>query len=288
MRSLLTPLIAFALCAALLQTLPASASPASADARSAAAHRRAWKMSLAPSVDDIALAQIGFPHARGARVRRGSLSVSARAPFADDYLVAGAVLLPGARVARVLVLLANRATDLLDPVRVSMRASAAGSLGAPRILQARDPFTRPAAKAPALCALPLHGRALSPSQLLVLGTRGAPLSGFSAAAALAQAYDAVCHLAYSNAFKTALAPVSGVPSPPSGNPPTPIPIEPIPSPPRCAPCPTPSQLSACPLALPTVCCAPCPTPSRLSACPLARPTVCVSAPRTRAAAAGAH
>lgn len=266
MRSLLTSLIAFALCATLLETLPASASPASAGVHSAAAHRRAWTMSLAPGVDDIALAQIGFPHVRGARLRRGSLSVSARAPFANDYLVAGAVVVSGSRAARVLVLLANRATDLLDPVRVGLRASAAGALGAPRILQARDPFTRPAAKAAALCDLPLHGRALAPSQLLVLGTRGAPLTGFSAAAALAQAYDAVCHLAYSSAFKAVLAPASGAPSPPTGNPPTPTP-SPVPSPPGCA---------------------PCPPSSKLSACPLARPTVCVSSQRTRAAAAGAH
>jgi hypothetical protein len=267
MRSLLTSLIICALCAVLVEVLPASASLPSASARAAAAHRRSWKMSLAPAVEDIALAQVDFSHARGARVRRGSLSVGARAPFGDDYLAAGVVLSPGSRATRALVLLANRATDLDDPVRVSLRASAVGALGAPKILQARDPFTRPSAKTPALCDLPLHGTALAPAQLLVLGSRGVPLKGFGAAAALAQAYDAVCHLPYASAFKSALAPASTVPSPPTGNPPQPTPIEPVPSPPGCQPC------------------AP---PSKLSACPLARPSVCIFSPRTRAPAAGAH
>lgn len=179
------------------------------------------------------------------------------------------MLVGGSRATRALVLLANRATDLEDPVRVSLRASAAGALGAPKVLRARDPFTRPSAKTPALCDLPLHGVALAPAQLLVLGSRGAPLKGFAAAAALAAAYDAVCHLPYASAFKTALAPASTVPSPPTGNPPkpTPRPIEPVPSPPGCQPC--------------------APT-SKLSACPLARPTVCIFSPRAWAPAAGAH
>jgi hypothetical protein len=269
MRSLLTSLIVVALCAGLLEVLPASASLTSASARAAGAHRRSWKMSLAPAVDDIALAQVGFPHARGARLRRGSLSVGAGAPFADDYLTAGAVLVRGSRVKRALVLLANRATDLADPVRVSLRASAVRALGAPKILQASDPFTRASVKPPALCDLPLHGTALAPAQLLVLGSRGTPLKGFGAAAALAEAYDAVCHLPYSSAFKTALASASTVPSPPTGNPPAPAPspIEPLPSPPGCQPC-VPS--------------------SKLFACPLAQPSVCVFSPRTRAGAAGAH
>ena len=222
-------------------------------------------MTLSPSVGDIALAQIGFPSARGARLRHGSLGVSARAPFGDDYLAAGAVWVPGSGDRRVLVLLANRATDLADPVSVRLRASALGALGRPRILRARDPFTRPSVKLPALCDLPLHGGPLAPSQLLVLAARGTPLKGFSAAGALAQAYDSVCHLPYSSTFKRALAPASG--APPSGNPPAPSPTEPLPSPPGCTPCAPPSQLLACPLAL---------------------PAVCVSPRITRAAAAGAH
>lgn len=258
MRRLLPSLAALAVCAVLFELPPAGAASASASASrpsastsaaiasaSAGAHRRSWTISLSPAPDQLALAELSFAHARGRRLSRASLLLSARAPFGDDYLVAGAVRGLG-RIPRALVLVANRPSALADPAHVSLRASALGVLGAPSILRAADPFTRAAAKPPALCDLPLHGKPLAGSQLVVLATRGAPLSGFGASSALAEAYDALCRLPYSSALKSDLESVGGTPSPAPGESPAPVPSpEPTPTPPGCAPCPR-SATAACP------------------------------------------
>ncbi len=258
MRSLLTPLAALAACAALLELAPAPPAPAAA-----AKQRRTWQMALSPAVGELALAQLDFTHAaHGARLGAGALSVSASAPFGDDYLLTGVLRLAGSRLQRALVLVANRASPLADPAHVRLRASAAIALGSPSVLRASDPFSHAQAKVPGLCDLPLHGRALEPAQLLLVGSRGAPLSGIGPAAALADAYDALCGLPYPSTFKQDIASAGTTPSPPGSTSPTPTPT---PSPPT-EPAPPPGG------------CEPC-TPRPGTACPLARQAVCVSEPR---------
>src|SRR5271167_387333 len=129
-------LAVLAACAALAVVIPGAG--AQGAARTAGrAPQRTWQMTLSPAVGDIALAVVGFPHAaRGARVERGSFSVLASAPFGDDYMVVGGVRGAGANMPRALVLLVNRPTALEDPSHVSVRASAAASLGRPRLLEA--------------------------------------------------------------------------------------------------------------------------------------------------------
>ncbi len=200
------------------------------------------RITLSPAVGDIAMAVISFPHAaRGAHLERAPFSVLAGAPFGDDYLVSGVVRAAGAKEPRALVLLVNRATALADPSHVSVRASAAASLGKPQILEALDPFTRRPAKSATLCAVTPAGQALAAGELTALGTRGGALAGFSPAAALAEGYDAVCGLPYTSAFKQDIAPSSPSASPPSATPPE---VKAT----RCMPC-KPVGSGACPVAL---------------------------------------
>ncbi len=269
MRQVLTLLAALAACTALLG-LGSLAHTATSAGAHAPAPRRSRTVTLSPAVDDLSLAQLSFPRAaRRARLAGGALRVSALAPFGDDYMVAGAVQGLHARVARVLVLVANRPSALLDPVHVKLRASAAMALGAPRVMRAGDPFTHPAAKRPALCRLALHGDALTAARLHVLGTRGALPAGLGAAAALADAYDVVCGLLPAAELSTLRSALFSAPTPPHSPAPGPGPVpqpEPTPTPPGCAPC----------------------TPAPGFACPLVRPDVCVTEPRAPAIAAGAH
>ncbi len=236
--SLLTVLAA---CAVLVVAIPGAGAQASVRA-AGSSPQRTWQMTLSPAVGDIELAVIGFPHAaRGARVQHGSFSVLAGAPFGDDYMVAGGVRTADGKVPRALVLLINRPTALEDPSHVSVRASAAASLGKPAVLEALDPFTRRPAKSAALCAVTAGSQDLPATELTALGTRGTALSGFSPGAALAEGYDAVCGLPYASAFKQDVAPSSsgtsaGVAPLPEGNAPS------------CPPC-EPVSTAACPLVL---------------------------------------
>jgi hypothetical protein len=215
-------------------TAPASgASTAGGRAAIAGAAVRRWQLTLAPAPDDLALAQVSFAHANGVGLSPRSLRVAVTGPFGDDYMVAGASH-PSTGVRRALVLLVNRPSPLLDPSSVTLSLSALRSLGEPALRRVADAFAQKAAPTPALCDLPLHGAPLSGSELSVLGSRGAALAGFSAASALAQAYDVACGLAYSSAFARAVEPEAS-PAPPVGK----VPGE------GCVP--TPGR--ACPLAL---------------------------------------
>ncbi len=192
---------------------------------------RSWPVRMSAAPNDLTLAEASFREPRrGRRISSGSLRVSVGSPFGDDYMAAAALQLPTSGVLRVLVVLVNRPSPLLDPVSVSVGLAAPWGLGAPIVRESADPLSRPAgARAPALCDLALHGAALGASKLRTLRTRGQALAGFNAANALAQAYDMVCGLPYSGAFKQALtssaAPVS--PTPPESPAPSPVPSPPV-------------------------------------------------------------
>ncbi len=89
---------------------------------------RTWSLRLAPAPDDLALAQIRFPHAGRRAVARDLLHIAMRAPFGADYL---AVATPSIGLstggAQVLVLLVNRPSALEDPVSVELRLSTEGA-----------------------------------------------------------------------------------------------------------------------------------------------------------------
>jgi hypothetical protein len=158
---------------------------------------------------------------------------------------------------------------MLDPVTVHLRLRARTQLGRPVVRRLADPFARAAsASRPAVCDLALHGAALSPAEVQPLSASGAALSGFDAAAAVAQAYDAVCALPYESAFAQAVGQPAAQSPPPSPSP-TPSPTPPAPGPPVCAPC-DPAPGFACPLSI--------------------GPDICVAdaAPGARRASAGGH
>jgi hypothetical protein len=209
-----------------------------------AATARTWSLSLSPAPGDLTLVAIGFRGGSGKPLGARSLSVAAKGVFGDDYLATAVPRLTSPRALRALVLLVNRPSALLDPAHVLLALRSSRSLGSPVVRKLADPFAKPHTGAkPAICALPLHGRPLRASGLRLLGSHGAPLAGFGATSAVAQAYDVACGLPYSGAFKEALAGSSTAPAPV----PTPLPPRPPgPQPPGCTPC-NPPPGSACPL-----------------------------------------
>jgi hypothetical protein len=251
---------------------PASGALASVQAPSARAPR-AWPLTLSPAPGDLALVQIAFRRSPRQGLSSRSLRVSVRGAFGDHYL---AVAVPRSSTpsgARALVLLVNRRSALLDPVRVHLRVSARRALGAATVWRLTDPLSRPTSGlTPALCDLPLRGGSLSGSRLRSLGSHGRSLTGFAPAEAVAQAYDLTCGLPYAGSFKQALAPAcspsASTPGAlccppnaicaPAPTPPAPVPPPPAPPPeaPGCKPC-APPPGYACPLAQsPSVCITP--------------------------------
>jgi hypothetical protein len=209
-------------------------------------------LTLNPAPGDVELAELEFPRRRRQSITSSTLAVAAQGLFGHDYL---AVATPrrrphGELVA--LVLLVNRPTALADPasVRVSLRSR--GSLGRFAELRLRDPFsgkrsaTVVAPKRPTElpCAVPRVSGVLQGSDLRLIGhARGSALAGFTPAAAVAAAFDAVCTTSDQSAFRHAVQ-GSGAPvPPPAPEPPSPTPT---PGPPRCAPC-SPTPGVACPL-----------------------------------------
>jgi hypothetical protein len=170
---------------------------------------------------------------------------------------------------RALVLVVNRrprGSLAPDLVRIGITVRAATRLGRPLLLQISDPLTRPSALTPSLCDLRALGGSLAASDLRSVLSSGPPLSGFSAAAALAQAYDLVCHRSYQQAFKLVVTQGSNL-SCEAGRPGVLCcPPNAICVPPACPPCPcgvTPCAAAverawkanmACPLASPPVVC----------------------------------
>jgi hypothetical protein len=235
-------------CAVLWLAAPALGGPAP----------RSWTITAAPAPGDFSLLELSFPRAGVGHPSAASLRVDAVGPFGDDYLAAAAVSGGPSRRARALVLVVNRPSPLLDPAEVDLRVSAPRSLGVPITLRAGDVLARRLSSRPLLCDLPDVTRSLPTTDLLALDSQGSPLNGFDADAALAQAYDASCGLAYSSAFAQAVqgAPACGAGAGTQGTvccPPTadcaPSPVSPSPpqpGPPGCVPCdPTPGR--ACPM-----------------------------------------
>jgi hypothetical protein len=197
---------------------------------------RMWSLRLAPAPDDLALAQIRFPHAGRRAVARDLLHIEMRAPFGADYL---AVATPRISLstggAQVLVLLVNRPTALADPVSVELQLSTKGRLAEHRVRRAENPFAEtPEPAAPELCDLATRGRTLRARDLAALRSGGAALDGFSVAAAVAQAYDVICGLPYESTFKQVLTGTSTQPQPAPPQP-SPAPPQPQPAPPPAPP-----------------------------------------------------
>jgi len=239
MRRPLTTLLLVATCGVLvlgagLAVAIEAGGGARAKPSAAASPVRNWPVRMSAAPNDLTLTEASFREPkRGQRISGSSLRVSVGSPFGDDYLVAGTPQPSPKGVLRVLLVLVNRPSPLLDPVSVSVRLTAPRVLGAPLVLKSIDPLTRASgARTPVLCDLAAHESALSASQLRTIRTRGQALVGFSAAGALAQAYDLVCGLPYSSSFAQAVASpsVSESPTPPESNPPVPSPV-PSPKPP---------------------------------------------------------
>ncbi|MGD0455537.1 MAG: hypothetical protein ABSB69_18280 [Solirubrobacteraceae bacterium] len=187
-------------------------------------------MTLSPTPDDLSLAEIDFHGSGRQEISGRSLQVAVSGPFGDDYLAVAVPRFRTPAAQRALVLLVNRPSPLADPVSVHLRLTALRSLGVPVVRRLGDPFRRHAGgRTPALCNLPLHGSALSASEVRPLHSRGQALAGFDAASAVAQAYDVVCGLPYASSFAQAVEQPS--PAPPSPAPPeSPSPAPPAPSP----------------------------------------------------------
>jgi hypothetical protein len=202
--------------------------PAATRAGAAASGRRSWPVTLSAAPGDFALAELSFDRAPRAQLAAsGSPRIAVSGPFGDDYLVAAALRLAKPGVPRVLVLLVNRPSPLLDPVSVHVRLAVSRSLGAPLVRTFADPLARgTGARAPLLCNLALHGSALEASEVRAPRSRGQALAGFDAAEALAQAYDVACDLPHANSFAQAVersGPPSSLPTetPPPTQPPSP-------------------------------------------------------------------
>jgi hypothetical protein len=196
--------------------------PAGVRAGAAASGRRSWPLTMFAAPDDFALAELSFDRAPRAQLAAsGSPQLAVSGPFGDDYLIAAALRLAKPGVPRVLVLLVNRPSPLLDPVSVHVRLVVSRSLGAPLVRAFADPLARgTGARAPLLCDLALHGSALKASEVRPLRSRGQALAGFDAAEAVAQAYDVVCDLPHASSFEQAVE-HSGSPSPsPTETPPS--------------------------------------------------------------------
>lgn len=176
--------------------------PTAASRRAAASGTRSLPVTMSAAPDDFALAELSFDRAAGAQqLTSGSLRMAVDGPFGDDYLLAAALRLAHARTPRVLVLLVNRPSPLLDPVSVHVRLTASRSLGQPSLRLFANPLARGTGiRAPMLCDLALHGSALSASEVRPLRSRGRALAGFAGAEALAQAYDVVCGLPHASSF----------------------------------------------------------------------------------------
>jgi hypothetical protein len=256
MHPLLAKLALLTVCGSLLATADCVGASLGAHdgvrASAAAPASHAWPLTLSPAPDDLALAEVGFPRAaRGQRVSRSSLRLATVGPFGDDYLVLAEPLVGAGRTPRALALLVNRPSALLDPVAVHLRLTASAALGRPLIRKSADPFARAgSASKPSLCDLALHGAPLSAAEVRPLLSRGNGLTGFDAASAVAQAYDAVCGLPYVSSFAQAVGqPAAETPSP------SPTPSPPTPGPPVCTPC-APAPGYACPLSIgPDICAA---------------------------------
>ncbi len=245
---------------------PAAPAPAAASHDGTPPALRHTELILAPPPAGLALAEVRFPgRAPGHSVLHGSVTVSVQGAFGADYMALAANLSAGPQA---MVLLANRASALLDPARVHLQLGTLPALGRPVLRSVEDPLSgAPPVSARELCDLPAAGRELGANAFRSLQARGSA-PGVSPSWAVAEAYDLLCSLPHSSAFPALLwaavpqcAPISGaLCCPPTAMcapaPSPPAPPPPVPSRPGCTPC-DPPPGSACPLVLsPNVCFAP--------------------------------
>lgn len=226
MRRPFTMLTVVSACA--LLALAAVAALGASLMRSSAAATRTFPLTLSPAPDDLALAQVSFHPARRERLSPATLRVLVSGPFGEDYMAAAALRSSTSGVVRALVLLVNRPSSLLEPTAVRLKLMARRSLGAASIRTLENPLAsgstaaeraRAAAKA-ALCDLPLHGAALTARELSALSSHGSPLAAFTAAEAVAQAYDLACGLPVAPGFEHDIAPAAPRGERPTGERPT--------------------------------------------------------------------
>jgi hypothetical protein len=262
-----------------LLTLSIGTSATSAAHATHANTTRAWKESVvAPAQFDLSLAEVRFGRpARGARARAsrgaGSIRVALRGPTGLNYVAAAVTRSGVSGGSRVLVLVVNRrprGSLAPDLARIGLTVTAARRLGAAVVSQVSDPFTRARiGLTPALCDLPTRGASLAAGEIRSVLSRGVALTGFSAATAIAQAYDVVCRRPYEQAFRQAVSPTSppacetgktniGLCCPPNA----------ICAPPPCPPCPCGSIPCATPLHSGRQVVIACPLQAPPIACPL--------------------
>jgi hypothetical protein len=198
-------------------------------AGAAASGTRSWPVTMSAAPGDFALVELSL--ARGTRAQLAASELprmTVSGPFGDDYLLAAAPRLGKASVPRVLMLLVNRPSPLLDPVSVHVRLTLSRSLGEPSLRAFADPLARgTGARAPLLCNLALHGSELKAPEVRPLRSRGQGLAGFDAAEAVAQAYDVVCDLPHASSFEEAVEHAGSASSSPTE---TPSPTQPPSSP----------------------------------------------------------
>ncbi len=216
-----------------------------APANAATGAVRTFSVTVAPGGGDLSLVAIRFPQARGTVPGARTLRVRPREPA--DYV---AVAVPGGRAAHaqpVLMVVTNRFTRAEMPVKVRVAVRSAASLGRPLIRVRSHALGVPAARPAGVCSLTRGSTALGAAALTPLSARGEPLEGFSAAEALADAYDAVCGLPYPLAFRRAVSGSGAECAAGSSCEAAPEPAPPVkPEPPQCAPC-DPKPGYACPL-----------------------------------------
>lgn len=229
---------------------------------------------LAPASGDLELLELEYGRHRRRAVSDATLRLVAQGLTGGEYLAAATPRHRPRGELIALVLLVDRPGAARASVRLSVRSARA--LGPLYELGLRNPFTSTRSTIVGVnvpsdlpCAVPTAAAAMSAADLRPL--RGGALGAFTAAGAVAAAYDVVCHRAYALSFRQAVhgaggegcgasatqsgslccppgalcaSPSEPVPAPAPEPEPAP---SPSPEPPRCPPC-HPQPAHACPLA----------------------------------------
>jgi hypothetical protein len=218
--------LAAACCALCVLKAPAGAQPY-------AAH---LSVVLSPAQGNFALAELSFLQAHGKPLTPRSLRLQAPSWSADDAVALATPAHPRGSARIALLLIADRPTNLAEPVSVRLHALAGPSLGPVAVRTVENPLGHRQTPREWLCRLAVHGRAPG---LRALGAHGRPIAGLGTAGAVGQAFDIACGLPVGPQLKAALTTPRPVPAP--------EPAPPAPERPECAPC-KPRPGYACPLA----------------------------------------